>query len=589
MKVLLTTLNAKYIHSCLALYYLKRNCQGPWAIETKEFSINDNLNHVMEEVYFFNPDVLCFSCYIWNIEEIRQLARDFKQVRPQTIIVFGGPEISFDAEPFLKENTFVDIIVRGEGEITLSNLLRCLYYKQDLANVKGITYRQKAKVRENPDQEVVINLDDIQAPYGEDNMPSNDQVIYYETSRGCPFNCTYCLSAISSPIRFFSLDRVKKDLSWLISKKPRKIKFVDRTFNCHEPRAMEIMKYLLEQDSSTRFHFEICADLLSDEMMSFLRTVPPGVFEFEIGVQSTLGEALRAVNRRSHWQRLQENIKKLSSFNNIHLHLDLIAGLPFEAYADFAVSFNDVYNLQPHVIQLGFLKILKGSPLSREAAQHGYLWQSRPPYQVLSNKYITYEQLVKLAHIEDLVERYYNSGGMKNTLAFLIKNQLKGDAFSFFQAFAGFWEERALFGVGHKKENEYDYLLSFVRGNFAKISEELTDILKFDFLINNQTSNLPPGFRNYAAPGSDLLYAKIKDQQFITDWLPEFSGRAPRQIRRLLHLDFFQFDPIKLRKQETPVALLFVYDPVLKKARKIINLSTLEVVGGPNAIPVYGV
>lgn len=371
MNILLTTLNAKYIHSSLALAYLRKYCADErWSLNIREFSINERTDEIMAAIYKERPDILCFSCYIWNIKPVLEICRDYKKIAPDTLIIAGGPEVSYDAISLLENHKFLDFVVRGEGEATLKELFHTIYMKQSLEAVKGVSYRNGDRVLDNPDRELITDLDCIPFPYEDDLDSYKNRIIYYETSRGCPYNCSYCLSSTIKGVRFFSLERVKADLSRLIRRGIKEIKFVDRTFNCHEGRALEIMKFILEQAGQTKFHFEIGAELLSQDFTAFIQKVPAGRFDFEIGVQSTNPESLQAVTRKSDWQKLRQNIERLKAAGNIHIHLDLIAGLPYEDLASFAQSFNDVYKLNPDVIQLGFLKLLKGSDIRNKSNMH---------------------------------------------------------------------------------------------------------------------------------------------------------------------------------------------------------------------------
>lgn len=581
MKVVLSTLNAKYIHSSLALAYLKSYCaDGPFVTEMKEYSINEDLEKIMMDLFSKKPDVLAFSCYIWNIEYILQLAADFKKISPSTVILLGGPEVSYDAGQLLSKHEDIDIIIRGEGEIALKEVLYALYYQKDLQKIKGIAYRWRGEVYENPDQELIQDLDIIPSPYTEENLNSyyKNKIIYYETSRGCPFNCSYCLSSTIKGVRYFSLERVKKDLLLFMENRVKEVKFVDRTFNCNEKRAREIMEFIVHNNKDTRFHFEIGAELLSEEMMSFLKTIPPGMFDFEIGVQSVNSKVLKAVNRPSDWHLLKMKIEKLIRYGNLHIHLDLIAGLPFEDYRLFEYSFNEVYNLYPDVMQLGFLKLLKGSRIREEGAEHGYKFTSRPPYQVLENKYISYSEIVRLKQIEELLELYYNSGSFKNTLRYINEEVYQNDAFSFFEDFALYWEKRGYFHMAHKKETLYHILKDFIAECLPFRHKWAVEILKYDYLVNNQAHILPSGFTSYNPEETgEFLYRLIKDSQFINRYLPNWSGKSPREIRRYVHLEYLPAKVINKKQGEVLTPVLFVYNPVSKKAENIIDIGNTMV------------
>lgn len=422
-RVLLSTLNAKYIHSSLALRYLQAYCQGQdgFTVSIKEFTINQPLPAILGEIYLHQPDVLGFACYIWNIGEIMSLCADYRKVAPHTVIILGGPEVSYNAEQVLLEHPYIDGVVRGEGEESFLDLLQAIQAQQPWGSVSGISYRQDGRINNNPERDRITDLDRIPFPYQHEMEMLADRVVYYESSRGCPFRCTYCLSSISPGVRYLSLERVKTDLSFLLSQPLREIKFVDRTFNCDESRAREIIDFIVAHRGTAKIHFEIDAGLFSEGMLDFLETVPPDLFNFEIGIQSTFEPALAAVRRRQDWNKLSHNIRRLQRYRNIHLHLDLIAGLPGEDYNCFRRSFNMVYDLQPDILQLGFLKVLKGSDLDHSSHQHGYIYQSQAPYQVLANCDLAYEEILLLARVEDMLAKYYNSGDMPRTAAYIVQ------------------------------------------------------------------------------------------------------------------------------------------------------------------------
>ncbi|MGI5920493.1 MAG: DUF4080 domain-containing protein [Syntrophomonadaceae bacterium] len=574
MKVLLCTLNAKFIHSSLALRYLRAVCAKvpDINISLREFTINEPLPAIMADIHLERPEVICFSCYIWNIRQIIELCHDYKQVAPNTTIILGGPEVSYDSAAFMHRYECIDFIVRGEGELTLPQLLEQIVHNKPVNEVKGLTYRNDGQVISTPEQPLITNLDDISFPYEGDISDLKNRTVYYETSRGCPFNCAYCLSSTINGVRYFSLDRVKKDLGFLIAHGTQEIKFVDRTFNCHEQRALEIMKFLVDNPGQTKYHFEICAELLSDNMMNFLSTVPPGIFEFEIGVQSTYEPALKAVNRKYDWQKLKQNVTKLRLYRNIHLHLDLIAGLPWETYSQFGESFNMVYSLQPDVIQLGFLKVLKGSKM-RLMPEHGYKYQQQAPYQVLANRYISYSDIVKLMRIEDILSLYYNRERPQVSLDYLIKVIYKENPFLFYAEFSDYWEKNGLFKTGHKKEMLYSLLKDFVDTVHSKHAPLVNDLIKYDFLSNHKAYELPPGIERYnPEDNNDLLYSRLKDPSFLARYLSDMVDQSPSSIRKKINVEYFQYDPKTYAKMTNPVPKMFVYNPVSNKAVRIVDI-----------------
>lgn len=570
MKVLLVTLNAKFIHSSLALSYLEKYCNSDlWEIEVKEYTINELIDDILADIHRAKPDILCFSCYIWNIEPILQLCQDFKSINPHIPIILGGPEVSYDANQYII-NYPIDFVIRGEGEETLKELLTTIVLELDYANVEGITYKEGKLVRENKDRSLIKDLDTIPFPYQDNLFRYKNKTIYYEASRGCPFNCSYCLSSTIKGVRFFSLARVKHDLNYLMNNKVKEVKFVDRTFNCNEKRAIEIMEYIIANNINTKFHFEIGAELISSQFIEFLKDVPKNMFDFEIGIQSTFPLALKAVNRPANWEVISENISKLVSLENIHIHLDLIAGLPYEDYNKFATSFNNVYNLKPDKIQLGFLKLLKGSTIRNEANKYDYIQQAKPPYQVLANHVLTYDELINLNQIEKLVEKYYNTHIVDETLDFLINEVFSGDSFNFFASFANYWDKDGLFYMGHKREREYTILMEYVLANYPNYQEIINETLKFDYFTNNKSYQAPDKiYTNNKMNTNNLLNDLLKDEKFVAQNIPHLHGKTVREMKKQLHLEYFNLNP--LTDYNNSGLLLFVY--ISPKTTKVLDVT----------------
>ncbi|MEQ8236306.1 MAG: B12-binding domain-containing radical SAM protein [Syntrophomonadaceae bacterium] len=573
--VILATLNAKYIHTSLALRYLKEHCRQAenCSIAIKEFTINQSTRAIMAELFLAQPEVLGFSCYIWNIQEILAICDDYKRVSPETSIILGGPEVSYDADEILLSHPGVDFIVRGEGEDTLLQLLAALPQKHGFEQISGLSYRVQDAIVHNPHRAWMPDLDRIPFPYADGLGMMTDQIIYYESSRGCPFRCSYCLSAAQPGIRNFSMARVEADLEQLLSQPVREIKFVDRTINLDEARFRAIMEFIISRQGSSQVHFEVDAALFSDLMLEFLEGVPKGLFNFEVGVQTTYEPALRAVRRRMDWKRLSSNVKRLKAAGNIHLHLDLIAGLPGEDLTRFAESFNMVYELQPHYLQLGFLKLLKGSPLYRESDHYGYICQSQPPYQVLANHHLNYGQIAHLEDIEEVLDKYYNSGNMPVTIDCLIKNAYHSRPMDFYSDLADFWRNNGWFGIGHRQESLYLYLLEFVRRIHPQHQDLAVEKLKYDYLCRHHTHGLPPGLAS-CNPGdiNDRIYRLASNQEFIDHYVPHVATLSPRDRKKLLHLEYFRFDPLGENDQDKPALILFAYDPIRKIAHALVRM-----------------
>lgn len=490
MRILLTTLNAKYVHSNLALKYLSRIAEkAKTDVEMREFTINNDMSYIFTEILRNNYDILCFSCYIWNIEKIKELCENLKKAKPKLKIVLGGPEVSYGAKDFLKKNLWADMILRGEGEYPFGKFCEELKKPvRDFSHISGLTYRYADKVLENPDAPI-LPMDEIPFPYKEE--PERDKVIYYESSRGCPYRCSYCMSSIDKTIRPLSLDRTLNELGYFVERKVKQVKFIDRTFNFSADRAYAIWKYLIDNDNGvTNFHFEICGDLIDEKQIELLKTARKGLFQFEIGIQSTNPEVLKAVNRRPKVDKLLSNIKKLKEPGNIHLHVDLIAGLPFEDYESFRNSFNEVYSLGAENLQLGFLKVLKGTEIGRKVSEENIIYREKAPYEIISNRYISSMQLVKLKMIENVLELYDNKGGFENTLSYLMP-VVSETPFDFYEQFSAFFYENGFQHRSHKKEDLYRIMLKFANtkendyeGIALKtkelLSEDLENTMNFD-------------------------------------------------------------------------------------------------------------
>ena len=487
MKVLLTTLNAKYIHSSLALRYLQKYCQQyNYDIRVKEFSINENIEDITGIMYKTGSDIFAFSCYIWNINKILEIADRLKKVKPECNIILGGPEVSYDSKKLLKKYQFIDYIIKGEGEKPLQMLLENLINtKGELTTIPGLVFKDNQGIIIENDFQIQTNLGKLPFPYKTSDLDKlSHKIVYYETSRGCPFNCSYCLSSTTANIRYFPLERVKEELLFFIDNEVELVKLVDRTFNANPERARKIFEFIVENQKQTCFHFEIAADLFDDDLIKYLQKIPEGWFRFEIGVQSTNSKTINTIDRKMDWDQLAHNVKKLREKDNINLHLDLIAGLPQEDYNSFKKSFNDVYQLAPHEIQLGFLKLLKGSKIRNEADDFNYKYTEIPPYEVLENNSLSYREILKFKGVEFIVKKYYNSGVFTKSLYYILNN-IYHSPYQLFEDMYQYFEENNLHRKSHSRKTLYDIFYNFYENRIKQSLGIFSEYLKFDLLLNN--------------------------------------------------------------------------------------------------------
>ena len=514
MKILLAACNAKYIHSNLAVYNLK-SCSGEYSsrVVVKEYTINQIRDDILKDIYLEQPDVVCFSCYIWNISFVRELVPDLKKILPQVEFWAGGPEVSYDAVEFLKKNPAFFGVMVGEGEETFHELAG--YYierkPETLSEIRGVAFRD-----ENKDRNIVHTgwrelMDLSKVPFAYSNLTEfKNRIIYYESSRGCPFSCSYCLSSIDKKLRFRDIELVKKELQFFIDNKVPQVKFVDRTFNCKHDHAMEIWRYITEHDNGiTNFHFEISADLLRAEELALMKTMRPGLIQLEIGVQSTNPQTIKAIRRTMDFEKLKGIVEQIHSFGNIHQHLDLIAGLPYEGYDSFHKSFCDVYALHPEQFQLGFLKVLKGSHMMEMTGEYQILYKDREPYEVLSTAWLTYGEILRLKMVESMVEVYYNSGQFKNTLVFLEK--YFDDPFRMYEALGRFYEKKGYSEISHSRMRRYEILMEFAGEQKEIPSEALSDVMLLDLYLRENLKSRP-SFASDQKPYERLIwdYRKAK-------------------------------------------------------------------------------
>ena len=499
MKILLVACNAKYIHSNLAVYDLQAYASD-YAdhIVLKEYTINQQKDDIMRDIYLEHPDVVCVSCYIWNLSFVKELMADLIKILPGADFWAGGPEVSYDAEKFLTENSEFKGVMVGEGEETFKELAGYYVEKnpQDLKDMTGICYRDGDQIIHNGWRQI-MDLSSIPFIY-KDLSEFKNRIIYYESSRGCPFSCSYCLSSIDKKLRFRDTETVKKELQFFIDNKVPQVKFVDRTFNCKHDHAMAVWKYINEHDNGvTNFHFEISADLLREEELQEMSTMRPGLIQLEIGVQSTNPDTIKAIHRTMDFEKLKGIVDRIHSFGNIHQHLDLIAGLPYEDYDSFRNSFNDVYALKPQQLQLGFLKVLKGSHMMEMCREYGIVYKTQEPYEVLSTKWLDYDHVLKLKTVENMVEVYYNSGQFQNTLEYLEK--FFPDAFSIYERLGSFYMEKGYGDVSHTRMRRYEILLEFLE-DMPEISvDQVKDQMVYDLYLRENLKSRP-GFARDQKP-----------------------------------------------------------------------------------------
>lgn len=499
MKILLAACNAKYIHSNLAVYDLQAYASD-YAdhIVLKEYTINQQKDDIMRDIYLEHPDVVCVSCYIWNLSFVKELMADLIKILPGADFWAGGPEVSYDAEKFLTENSEFKGVMVGEGEETFKELAGYYVEKnpQDLKDMTGICYRDGDQIIHNGWRQI-MDLSSIPFIY-KDLSEFKNRIIYYESSRGCPFSCSYCLSSIDKKLRFRDTETVKKELQFFIDNKVPQVKFVDRTFNCKHDHAMAIWKYINEHDNGvTNFHFEISADLLREEELQEMSTMRPGLIQLEIGVQSTNPDTIKAIHRTMDFEKLKGIVDRIHSFGNIHQHLDLIAGLPYEDYDSFRHSFNDVYALKPQQLQLGFLKVLKGSHMMEMCREYGIVYKTQEPYEVLSTKWLDYDHVLKLKTVENMVEVYYNSGQFQNTLEYLEK--FFPDAFSIYERLGNFYMEKGYGDVSHTRMRRYEILLEFLEDVPEISMDQVKDQMVYDLYLRENLKSRP-GFARDQKP-----------------------------------------------------------------------------------------
>ena len=541
MKILLAACNAKYIHSNLAVYNLK-SCSGKYSpqVVIREYTINQIRDEILKDIYLEQPDVICFSCYIWNVSFVKELVPDLKKILPDADFWAGGPEVSYDAEKFLISNPAFSGVMVGEGEETFQELAG--HYiegkPENLKEIRGVAFRNEDKVPDivHTGWRELMDLSKVPFAY-QDLKEFKNRIIYYESSRGCPFSCSYCLSSIDKKLRFRDIELVKKELQFFIDNKVPQVKFVDRTFNCKHDHAMTIWRYITEHDNGvTNFHFEISADLLREEELALMKTMRPGLIQLEIGVQSTNPQTIRAIRRTMDFQKLKEIVDQIHSFGNIHQHLDLIAGLPYEGYESFHKSFCDVYALRPEQFQLGFLKVLKGSHMMEMTEEYKILYKDREPYEVLSTAWLTYGEILRLKMVESMVEVYYNSGQFKNTLVFL--EGYFEDPFQMYEALGRFYEKRGYSEISHSRMRRYEILMEFAGEHSEIPMEKLSDVMLLDLYLRENLKSRP-SFASDQKPYERMIWAYRKEKK-----IPKTAHIEVFRDGKITLFDYTDRDPL---------------------------------------------
>ena len=560
MKILLVACNAKYIHSNLAVYDLQAYASD-YAdhIVLKEYTINQQKDDIMRDIYLEHPDVVCVSCYIWNLSFVKELMADLIKILPGADFWAGGPEVSYDAEKFLTENSEFKGVMVGEGEETFKELAGYYVEKnpQDLKNMTGICYRDGDQIIHNGWRQI-MDLSSIPFIY-KDLSEFKNRIIYYESSRGCPFSCSYCLSSIDKKLRFRDTETVKKELQFFIDNKVPQVKFVDRTFNCKHDHAMAIWKYINEHDNGvTNFHFEISADLLREEELQEMSTMRPGLIQLEIGVQSTNPDTIKVIHRTMDFEKLKGIVDRIHSFGNIHQHLDLIAGLPYEDYDSFRNSFNDVYALKPQQLQLGFLKVLKGSHMMEMCREYGIVYKTQEPYEVLSTKWLDYDHVLKLKTVENMVEVYYNSGQFQNTLEYLEK--FFPDAFSIYERLGSFYMEKGYGDISHTRMRRYEILLEFLE-DMPEISvDQVKDQMVYDLYLRENLKSRPGfardqkpferqiwDFRKREKGYGDISHTRMRRYEILLEFLEDMPEISVDQVKDQMVYDLYLRENLKSR------------------------------------------
>lgn len=548
-KTVLVAINSQYVHINLAVRYLKKYVEknSSQKLEIYETNINNQLINIIKDIYELQPEFLIFSTYIWNKEYMYDIVREIKKILPNVKIALGGPEVSFEWEKIMEEVPSIDYILVGEGENVLLNL-----FIKEISEVKGVVYRKDDKVLYNGNEELIKNLDIIPFPYDDEELQDKNKIFYYESSRGCPFRCSYCMSSIDKSVRYYSIERTKEDLLKFINSPIKLLKFVDRTFNLSKEKYMAIWRFLLENyRENLTFHFEINANIFDEETLDFLETVPNGYFQFEIGVQTILPEAMKSIHRVNHLEKLSYNVGRIK--RNIHLHLDLIAGLPYENYEKFRHSFDYVHNLYPEMIQLGFLKLLKGTQLYNEREKYGYQFFSKPPYEVFSNEFITFGEILKIKKIEKVLDYYYNSEKFGYSIKWVIDNHYESP-FEFYEEISEYYDRLGYFKINHKEVVIFNFLVDFYLEKKFDNYDIFIEFLKLDYILLGKPGIYP-----------EWLKSK-KDGEVYDCLIKENNFKSVRDGHKNSELEHFSYNVLEGKKED-----IHIFIDYRDKSIKIIN------------------
>lgn len=547
MKATLIGINSAYTHTNLAVYYLFNN-SIPKGMEAniKQYNINMPKENILDDLFSQKSDIYIFSCYIWNIEYILHIASSLKKIT-DSIIIFGGSEVSFNAKDYFKKYDFIDYIVAGEGEEITLKLLSNIQNKEEVniqnvfdKNSKDYTYVKKH-----------INFNDVIFPYKNVDMKEfENKIIYYESQRGCPYNCSYCLSELDKRLRFRDVEKVKEEIMFFINNDIPLVKFIDRTFNADNKRAKEIIRFILDNSNHTKFHFEVCANLLDDEIIELFQSAPNDMFQLEVGLQSINEYTIKEINRTTNTEKIGQNVTKLLKNDNVHIHLDLISGLPYEDMESFKKSFNYAYNLKPHMLQLGFLKVLHGTMMEKSKDKYDLKYNNFTPYEILSNKWMDYSDLSKLKNIEFLVDKYYNSNNFYNTLEYFV-NKISKNPYDFFETLSNYFTKNDLFKRSLSKEDLYEQLYYFLKEYDKDLAETL---ISYDYLSYMKIRKPNKDFiKNINTINKEQIFEIIKDKEFKNKYLKEYINLSTKEIYKKINIFTFKINPITKEKKETHI------------------------------------